>query len=59
MADEGIKYCVVCGAGSHRLDWQSSTKPVACDTHTKEEVDTALAKLKASPPPAAPPPKPS
>ena len=38
------RFCIVCGQGSHRLDWQSNTAP-ACDTHSKEEVAAAKAKL--------------
>jgi hypothetical protein len=61
MGDDPLqKYCVVCGMGSHRADWQSKTGAVACDWHTKDEVSAALAKLNPTPPPApAPPPKPS
>jgi len=46
------KYCIVCGQGSHRLDWQSKDNPT-CDTHTSTEIQAALAKLKPSPVPAA------
>jgi hypothetical protein len=38
------KICIVCGSGSHREDWQSKQYP-ACDSHSKEEVNAALAKL--------------
>ncbi len=38
------KYCIVCGQGSHRLDWQSRDNP-SCDTHAPSEVQAALAKL--------------
>lgn len=34
------RHCVVCGLGSTRSDWQSSTKP-ACDSHTAEEIKAA------------------
>jgi hypothetical protein len=40
------KYCIVCGAGSHRDDWASKDAPF-CDTHTKAEVDAALVKFTA------------
>jgi len=43
------KYCIVCGQGSHRLDWQSRDNP-SCDQHSPSEVQAALAKLKPSPP---------
>ena len=46
MAEE--KYCVVCGQGSHRTDWQDAEFP-ACDTHSKEQVATAIAKATAKP----------
>lgn len=46
------KFCIVCGQGSHRLDWQSRDNP-SCDSHSPEEVKAALAKLKPSPAPAA------
>lgn len=36
MASE-LKRCVVCGAGSHRSDWQGVEQPV-CDSHTPAEV---------------------
>jgi hypothetical protein len=36
------KFCVVCGLGSHRTDWQDETKPPACDGHSKEEVAAAV-----------------
>ncbi len=42
------KFCVVCGQGSHRLDWQSRDNP-ACDTHSTDEVKAALAKLSPAP----------
>ncbi len=46
----GIKYCVVCGAGSHRTDWINkggvgAGAYVACDKHTASEISAALAKL--------------
>jgi hypothetical protein len=37
------KSCVVCGAKSHRIDWQTNPFP-ACDIHSKEEVDRAKPK---------------
>jgi hypothetical protein len=41
------KFCVVCGAGSHRTDWVNKTTVsgkdfVACDQHTKEEFNKAI-----------------
>jgi hypothetical protein len=39
------KYCVVCGQGSTRDDWQGKDV-VACDNHSKADVDAAIAKLK-------------
>jgi hypothetical protein len=64
MASE-VKNCVVCGAGSHREDWQRNPNP-ACDSHKPQEVQAAIAAKKqngpqlvpATPsaqPPAAPP----
>lgn len=41
MASEE-KFCVVCGAGSHRDDWAKQTGPVACDSHSKDEVAAAV-----------------
>lgn len=38
------KLCVVCGMGSTRKDWQDLQYP-ACDSHSKEVVDAAIAKL--------------
>ena len=40
-------FCVVCGAGSHREDWQGVEYP-ACDSHSTAEVSAALAKLQAA-----------
>lgn len=42
--DPNQRYCVVCGMGSHRADWIAKQGPVACDSHSKAEVDAALAK---------------
>lgn len=39
--NEKVKFCVVCGAGSHREDWQKAAKYVACDNHTPAEVKAA------------------
>lgn len=38
--DGGIKYCAVCGQGSHRTDWIKKLPDggVACDSHTQEEI---------------------
>lgn len=36
-----MKNCIVCGVGSHRLDWAKATGPVACDSHGAVEVKTA------------------
>ena len=55
------RYCVVCGMGSSRDDWQGVANP-ACDNHTPEEVKAAVpvkapapnAARKAPPPPPAP-----
>lgn len=33
------KFCIVCGQGSHRLDWQSNFYPM-CDSHTDEDIIT-------------------
>lgn len=41
MASEE-KFCVVCGAGSHRDDWAKQAGPVACDSHSKDEVAAAV-----------------
>jgi len=35
------KYCVVCNEGSNREDWQGKDV-VACDHHTKAEVEAAV-----------------
>lgn len=45
------KTCIVCGLKSHRADWASKTNP-ACDSHTGEEIQSALAKTRQSPSPA-------
>ena len=58
------RYCVVCGMGSSRDDWQGVDNP-ACDNHSPEEVKAAMqakvpAPSKASKTPKAPPaPSPS
>jgi hypothetical protein len=44
------RFCVVCGQGSHRADWQDASAP-ACDSHSKDEVAAAL-KAKADKPAA-------
>lgn len=36
------KQCIVCGAKSHRLDWNTAQYP-ACDSHSKAEVQQAIA----------------
>jgi len=41
MTEVIAKRCVVCGSGSHRVDWQSIEYP-ACDSHTKDEVADAI-----------------
>jgi hypothetical protein len=42
-----LLYCVVCGAGSHRDDWFIvSGDYVACDFHTPEQFNKAIAKDK-------------
>jgi len=46
------KFCVVCGLGSHRADWQTRDNP-ACDSHSQEEVAAAI-KAKSKPAPAPP-----
>ena len=38
------KNCVVCGMGSSRDDWQGAANP-SCDSHSKAEVDAAVAAL--------------
>jgi hypothetical protein len=38
------KKCVVCGAGSHRLDWQGLDFP-SCEAHTPAEYKEAMAAL--------------
>lgn len=37
------RICVVCGAKSHRMDWQNAQYP-ACDSHSKNEVQVAIAR---------------
>lgn len=39
------KRCVVCGTGSHRVDWQSVEFP-ACDSHSKDEIADAIKAVK-------------
>lgn len=47
-ANSTEQYCVVCGAGSHRADWANkSGQYVACDDHTTEEVQKAIAEVTA------------
>lgn len=41
------KFCVVCGQGSHRLDWQDTASPV-CDKGVHSDEELAAAKAKAS-----------
>ena len=44
VSEAGIKYCVVCGAGSHRKDWVNKVgNSVACDSHSRDEVARAVA----------------
>lgn len=45
-----LRTCIVCGAKSHRLDWQQAQYP-ACDSHSKAEVQAAI--VKASTPAAS------
>jgi hypothetical protein len=55
MADD-VRFCVVCGNGSHRKDWvNKSGNFVACDHHTKDEFSKALTEAvkKTEAPPAA------
>lgn len=54
------KFCVVCGLGSHRVDWQSRDNP-ACDGHTQAEVAAAIQAKAPKPtkPVAAPTPTPA
>lgn len=50
------RFCVVCGAGSHRSDWINKLGDyVACDSHSKQELADAVASKTSS---AAPPAKP-
>lgn len=47
-----VKYCIICGQGSHRTDWRNvSGNLVACDHHSKEEFAKAVG---AAPKTAAP-----
>lgn len=46
MAQE-TKFCVVCGEGSNRDDWQGKAV-VACDGHSKAEIQAALQKKTAA-----------
>lgn len=46
MPDE--QFCVVCGQGSHRTDWVNKFKAngtlyVACDNHSTDQVQKAIA----------------
>jgi hypothetical protein len=34
--EAGIKFCIVCGQGSHRLDWINVLYPI-CDNHSEED----------------------
>lgn len=55
------KFCVVCGLGSHRKDWQDKDV-VACDSHSKDEVTAAqkeAAKAQTPAPPASTPSTPT
>ena len=47
------KFCIVCGTGSHRQDWQSKDNP-ACDSHSVEEIAKAVADAAPKFVPAAP-----
>lgn len=40
-------YCIVCGQGSSRDDWQGKPNP-ACDSHTKQEIADAIKKASAA-----------
>jgi hypothetical protein len=51
------RFCVVCGLGSHRLDWASKQYP-SCDGHSAAEVKAAIAKLSPPAPAPAQPPMP-
>jgi hypothetical protein len=45
MGDDKLRFCVVCGQGSHREKWTKSGKDwVACDKHTDEEIKASLPK---------------
>src|SRR6267378_1411411 len=37
QTDPGIKYCIVCGQGSHRTDWTNEPYPT-CDNHTLDDL---------------------
>jgi hypothetical protein len=53
------KFCVVCGLGSHRTDWQDKDV-VACDGHSKDEVAKAVQASKTqTPAPSASTPSPA
>lgn len=44
VVDSGVRYCVVCGNGSHRTDWvRKSGDSVACDFHSDAEFQKAIA----------------
>lgn len=48
VLDTTAKYCVVCGMGSHRLDWiRKSGNYVACDRHSDAEMQKAISALEA------------
>ena len=46
--------CVVCGQASHRKDWVGVKYP-ACDSHTKAEIQVAIAAKNPPPAPVSPP----
>jgi hypothetical protein len=57
-----VRFCVVCGNGSHREDWRNSKEGyVACDGHSTSEFEAAIAKVKAekNPQPASTPSTPT
>lgn len=54
MASLLEKFCIVCGIGSHRLDWQDKAQP-ACDSHSAAEIQAAIAAKAAKGPQLVPP----
>lgn len=45
-----LKFCVVCGEGSHREKWKNTSGEfVACDQHTTGEIAEAVKLAKAAP----------